>query len=80
MINFLLNKKKNFRPTSQNGRFPRFETEPETPFGNRKTFFFQNLITRKVFRGEIYRELQCRWNHYLTISGSLSKVEKTMKN
>ena len=25
-------------------------------------------------------ELPCRWNHYIIISGSRSKVEKTMKN
>ena len=24
--------------------------------------------------------LECRWNHYIIISGSRSKVEKTMKN
>ena len=25
-------------------------------------------------------ELPCRWNHYIIISGSRSKVEKTIKN
>ena len=37
--------KKKFRPTSENGRFRDFETEPETPFGNRKFFFLKlNLL------------------------------------
>ena len=81
MINFLLNKKKKkFRPTSQNGRFRDFETEPETPFGNRKFFFSQIELTHTVFWGEIYRELPCHWNHYIIISISRSKLEKTMKN
>ena len=81
MINFLLNeKKKKFRPTSQNGRFLDFGTEPETPFGKRQFFFLKIKLTRTVFWGEIYREIPCRWNHYIIISGSLSKVEKTMKN
>ena len=43
MINFFLNKKKNIRPTSQNGRFRDFETEPEAPIGNQQFFFSQNL-------------------------------------
>ena len=33
-----------------------------------------------IFWGKIYRELPCRCNHYIIISGSRSKVEKTMKN
>ena len=41
MINFFFHKKKKFRPTSENGRFRDFETEPETPFGNRKFFFLK---------------------------------------
>ena len=73
-------KKKKFSPTSQNGRFRDFETEPETPFGNRQYFFLKISVTRTVFRGEINRELPCRWNHYIIISGSRSKVEKTTKN
>ena len=37
--------KKKFRPTSENGRFRDFETEPETPFGNRTFFFLKfNLL------------------------------------
>ena len=80
MINFLLKKKKKkFRPTSQNGRFRDFETEPETPFGNRKFFFLKIELTRTVFWDEIYRELPCRWSHYIIISGSRSKLGKTMK-
>ena len=73
-------KKKKLRQTSQNGRFRNFETEPETPFGNRQFFFLKIKLTRTVFCGEIYRELPCRWNHYIIISESRSKVEKTMKN
>ena len=33
--------KKKFRPTSENVRFRDFETETETPFGNRKFFFLK---------------------------------------
>ena len=33
--------KKIFRPTSENGRFRDFETEPETPFENRQFFFLK---------------------------------------
>ena len=72
-------KKKKFRPTSQNGRFRDFETEPETLFGNRRLFFLKIQLTRIVFWGEIDRELPCRWNRNIIISGSRSKVEKTMK-
>ena len=37
--------KKKSRPTSHNGRFRDFETEPETPIGNRKFFFSKfNLL------------------------------------
>ena len=75
-----MEQKKKFRPTSQNGRFRDFETEPETPFGNRKFFFLKIELTHTVFWDEIYRELPCRWNHDIIISGSRSKVEKTMKN
>ena len=60
--------------------FSDFETEPETRFGKRKFFFLKIKFTRTVFWGEIYRELPCRWNHYIIISGSRSKVEKPMKN
>ena len=42
------------------------------------TFSFS--IFRIVFWGEIYRELPCFRNHQMIISGSRSKVEKTMKN
>ena len=42
MMNLLFNKKKkNFHPTSENGRFRDFETEPETPFGNGQFFFLK---------------------------------------
>ena len=61
-------KKKKFRPTSENGRFRDFETEAETPFENRKFFFLKIYLTRIVFWGEIHRELPCHWNHYKTIS------------
>ena len=45
MINFFFQKKKKFRPTSENGRFRDFQTEPETPFGNRTFFFLKfNLL------------------------------------
>ena len=33
--------KKKYCPTSLNGRFRDFETEPETPFGNRQFFFLK---------------------------------------
>ena len=57
-----------------------FEIEPTTPFGNRKFFFLKISLTRIVFWGEIYRELPCRWDQYIIIMGSRSKIEKTMKN
>ena len=47
---------------------------------HRKFFFLKIQLTHIVFWGEIYRELQCRRNHYMIISGSRSKVEKPMKN
>ena len=37
----LFPQKKKFRPTSENGRFRDFETEPETPFENRQFFFLK---------------------------------------
>ena len=40
-----------FRPTSQNGRFGDFETERETPFGNRKIIFSQNLTFSYSYLG-----------------------------
>ena len=81
MINFFFNiKKRKFRPTSQNGRFRDFETEPDTPFRNQKFFFFTIQLTRILFWVKIYRELPCHRNHYIIISGSRSKVPKTMKN
>ena len=48
---FSSTKKKKFRPTSQNGRFRDFETEPETPFWNRQFFFSQNLAYSYNFSG-----------------------------
>ena len=59
--------------------FSDFNTEPETPFGNRKLFFLKIYLIRIVFWGEIYRELPCRRNHYIIISWSRSKVGKPMK-
>ena len=51
------------------------------PFRESKIFFFLKILfTRIVSWGKIYRELPCRRNHYIIISGSRSKVEKTMKN
>ena len=41
MINIFFHKKKKFRPTSENGRFRDFETEPETPFVKRNFFFLK---------------------------------------
>ena len=76
MINFFFHKKKLDIPKWS---FSGFETEPETPFGNRNFFFLKIQLTRIVFWGEIYRELPCRWNHYIIIPGSRSKVGKTMK-
>ena len=73
-----LPQKKKFRPTSQNGRFPILRPNLR-PLSGIENFFSQNL-TCIVFQGEIYRELPCRWNHYIIISWSRSKVEKTMKN
>ena len=60
--------------------FSDFHTEPETPVGNRNFFFLKIQLTRIVFWGKIYRELPCRRNHYIIISWSRWKVEKTMKN
>ena len=77
MIDFFFNKKKLDIPKWS---FSDFETEPETPFGNRKFFFLKIPLTRIAFWGEIYRELPWRWISYIIISGSRSKVEKTMKN
>ena len=81
MIFFLLHKKKKKIPSDiAKWAFSDFETESKTLSGNRRFFFLIIELTRIVFWGEIYRELPCRWNHYIIISGSLSKVEKTMKN
>ena len=51
------------------------------PLSGIDNFIFSkfNLLVY-FFSGKIYRELPCRWNHYIIISGSRSKVEKTMKN
>ena len=58
----------------------RFWDRTWDPFRESKFFFLKIGITRIVFWGEIYRVLPCRWNHYIIISGSRWKVEKTMKN
>ena len=79
MINFFSTKKKKIPPDIPKWSFSDFETEPEFPFGNRKLFFLKFKLTRRFSWGEIYRELPCRWNHYIIISGSRSKVGKTIK-
>ena len=43
-------------------------------------FFLKIKLTGTLFCGEIYRQLTWRWIHYIIVSGSLSKVEKTLKN
>ena len=78
MINFFFHKKK-FRPTSQNGRFPILRPNLR-PLSGIDNFVFSKLNLVVQFSGKIYRELPCRWNHYIIVSGSRSKVEKTMKN
>ena len=65
---------------SQNGRFPILRPNLRPLSGIEKLFFLKIQLTRIVFWGEIYRELPCRLNHYVIISGSRSKVEKTMKS
>ena len=77
---FFSTKKRNIPSDIPKSSFSDFETETETPFGNRKFFFLQILVTRIAFWGKIYWELLWRWIHYIIISGSRSKVEKTMKN
>ena len=45
MINFFFTKKKLSVRHFKNGRFGDFQTEPETPFGDRKFFFDEfNLV------------------------------------
>ena len=77
---FFSTKKRNIPSDILKSSFSDFETEPETPFGNRNFFFLKILVTRIAFWGKIYWELPWRWIHYIIISGSRSKVEKTMKN
>ena len=79
MMTFFSTKKK-FRPASQNGRFPILTPSLRPLSGIEKRFFLKIQLTRIVFSGEIHRELPCRWYHYIIISGSRSKVEKTMQN
>ena len=79
MINFFSPKKKIPSDIPQ-WSFSDFETETETPFGNRNFVCLNIQPSRIVFFGEIYRELPWRWIHYIPISGSRSKVEKTIKN
>ena len=79
MINFFFHKKKKIPSDIPKWSFSDFETEAEAPFGNRYFFFLKIQLTRTVLWGEIYRELPCHRNHYIIISGSRSKVEKTMK-
>ena len=80
MVNFLFHKKKTNPSDIPKWSFSDYETEPETPFGNRNFIFLKILLTRIFFWGKIYRKLPCYWNHYIIISGSRYKVEKTMKN
>ena len=77
---FFFHKKRNNPSDILKSSFSDFETEPETPFGNRNFFFLKILVTRIAFWGKIYWELPWRWYHYIIISGSRSKVEKSMKN
>ena len=79
MINFFFQKKNKFRQTSQTGRFSILRPNLR-PLSRIENFFTQNLTYSYRFWGEIYRELPCRRNHYIIISGSRSKVEKTMKH
>ena len=79
-IQLFFPQKKKISPGIPKWSFIDFDIEPEAPFGNRKFFFLKILLTRIVFWVEIYRELPCRQNHYIIISGSRSKLEKTMKN
>ena len=76
---FFSTKKRNIPSDIPKSSFSDFETEPETPFGNRKFFFLKILVTRIAFWGKIYWELTWRWIHYIIISGSRSKVQKTME-
>ena len=78
MINFFSRKKK-FRQTSQNGRVPILRPNL-SPISEIENFFFSKFNLLVVFWGEIYQELPCRYNHYIIISWSRSKLEKTMKN
>ena len=77
---FFPTKQRNIPSDIPKSSFSDVETEPETPFGNRKFFFLKILVTRIAFWGKIYWELPWRWIHYIIISGSWSRVEKTMKN
>ena len=79
MINFVFQKKKKFRLTSQNGRFPNLRPNLRRLSGI-EIFFLKIQLTRIVVWGEIYRELPCRRNHYIIILGSRLNVEKTIKN
>ena len=49
---FFFPQKKKFRPTSENGRFRDFETEPETPFGNQQFLLFSKFNLLVQFFGE----------------------------
>ena len=51
MINFFFHKKKKIPSDITKWSFSDFKTEPETPFGNRKTFFSQNLTQSYGFLG-----------------------------
>ena len=79
MINFFFPQNKKFRPTSHNGRFPILRPNLR-PLSGIENIFSRNLVTRRAFWGKIYWELSWRWIHCIIISGSRSKVEKTMKN
>ena len=68
MINFFFHKKKKFRLTSQNVRFPILKPNLRPLSGIEKLFILKIQLTRIVFWGKIYRELPCRWNHHIIIS------------
>ena len=78
MINFF--PQKNIPSDIAKCSFTDFVTQPWEHFRESESFFFKIQLTRIVFWGEIYRELPYRWNRYIIISGSRSKVEKNDEN
>ena len=80
MIDFFFQKKKKNSVQHPKMVVFRFWDRIWEPFRKSKTLFLKIQLTRIVFWVKIYRELPCRCNHYIIISGSRWKVEKTMKN